>query len=186
MNMSTYSSLSKMHECFVPTGFAAQWANRPVLDERLERRGQACLDRLVNLIPNGSFMVLRVLRVSEPPKSIEIELHRVLPETGGHRIKGKMLPPSQLASFESHCAELIAIATELADRWPAHARPPSLALITDGKILAFNPGCPECASYGWLKEHLSGASPCVPILGEAAHPFAIPRMAHIIEEGVSN
>lgn len=130
-------------------------------------------------------MVLRVLRVSDPPRTIEIELHKVMPEENGHRIKGKLLHQSQVASFENHCAELVAIASDLAERWPAHTRPPALALITDGKILAFNPGRPEGLSYGWLTEHLTGASPCVPILGEATHPFTIPRMAQKIEEGVS-
>lgn len=122
-------------------------------------------------------MIIRVLRINEPPRQLEIEIHRVISDAKGSRIQGKLLEGGQLSAIESNCAELVAIAADLSNRWPDNARPRALALITDGTVLAFNPGRPEARSYSWICDHLTGQSPCAPIFGTSSKPFGIERMA---------
>lgn len=174
--MST-STLPSNLECVVTDGLPASWVTPPPVENRLMRRGAASLEKLDDIIPENAFLVVRVLRIDNPPRALEIELHSVFPESGGHRIVGKLASEKEVADFEGYCPELISIAAELVDRWPRYARPQSVALLTDGKILAFNPGRPEGRGYAWLHDHLSGESPCAHILGENEKPFAISRMA---------
>ena len=123
-------------------------------------------------------MLIRVQRLTEPPRQIEVEIHQVNADPNGTRIRGITVDAEHLAAYEKHCAEIIAIAAELANRWPENARPRAIGLITDGTLLAFNPGRPDARSYAWLHDHLSGQSPCAPIIGESSTPFAIARMAN--------
>lgn len=164
--------------CFVQPGQPARWAKRPELEDRLTRRGTICLKKLKGHIPENSFMLIRVLRLTEPPRQIEVEMHQVISAPDGTRIRGITVDAAHLAAYESHCAEIIAIAAELAHRWPENARPRAIGLVTDGSLLAFNPGRPDARSYAWLHDHLSGRSPCAPVIGESSTPFAIARMAN--------
>ncbi len=175
--MSTYFSRADWLECFVQPGKTASWAQRPLIDERLTRRGKVCLKKLRDHIPASSFMLIRILRINDPPRQIEVEMHQVQSAPGGTRIRGMLVDRAHMAAYESHCAELIAIGAELVSRWPENARPRAIGLITDGQILAINPGRPEARAYSWLHDHLSGQSPCVPVIGETSEPFAIARMA---------
>lgn len=161
----------------LPDGPTATWVTPPPLDERLMRRGTASIERLRALLPENGFILVRVLRIDNPPRAIEIELHSVFSRTKGLEVAGQFASVQEATQFEGHCPEIIAIAAELMERWPRYGRPQSLALMTDGKILACNPGRPEARGYAWIEDHLNGESPCALLLGQSDTPFAIPRMA---------
>lgn len=57
-----------------------------------------------------------------------------------------------------------ALIAYLAGRWPLHAAPSELGVITDGEGVAFAPTRPSPAAPGWLLHHACGETPLQAIL----------------------
>lgn len=146
----------------------------PALEERLLRRVERTLSDIRARLPEDHLLVHRTQRISAPPRKIEIEMHRMHYAGGVPLLTGVDLVRGQRRDWENLCPDLIAVATEIASRWPEAARPSEMALVTDGLRLWFNPGRPDGVGGAWHIEHLTGRSPCAIIHSiDGSTPFAM-------------
>ena len=157
---------------------ASRWLTIPVLDERLVRRIERTLADVAARLPSGHLLVHHTQRIANPPRKVEIEIHKAIYGRDSLTLTQMRLVQGQRKDWENVCPDLIAVASEIATRWPEAARPGEIALITDGRSLWFNPGRPEGARQSWLRDHLSGKSPCAMIhKGEGPMPLQAPESA---------
>lgn len=127
----------------------------------------------------GSVLLHRTLRISNPPKKVELEMYHLESLEDSVTLSPTKLSYGQRKDWENVCPDLIAVASELATRWPEAARPEEIALLTDGCHLWFNPGRPDGASRSWMVDHLDGSSPCAVIhKGKGPLPFDPPTCRH--------
>jgi len=124
----------------------------------------------------GKFVVVRVSRMNRPPRVVETELYCVTPVHEGWMIEMVPLDPVTEEAIEDAVPHLANVARDLCAHWPENSRPESIAIMTDGAVIAFNPGRPNGRKCDWLLSHLAGASPCVLIGGKADAPFGMECM----------
>jgi len=152
----------------------ARWLTIPVLEERLLRRIERTLSDIRARLPEDHLIVHRTQRISSPPRKIEIEMHRAHYAGGVPLLTRVDLVRGQRRDWENLCPDLIAVAAEIASRWPEAVRPSGIALVTDGVRLWFNPGRPDGLDDAWHTEHLTGRSPCAMIHSiDGSMPFAV-------------
>ena len=169
--MSTSTSRAEQKTVLRPSG-ASKWLTAPSFDERMERRIERTLQDIRGKLTKGCILVHRTLRISNPPRKVELEMSRVTVLDHAVVLDPIKLAHGQRKDWENVCPDLIVVASELAMRWPEAARPEDIALVTDGVSLWFNPGRPDGVDHTWLTDHLEGTSPCAMIhRGGRAMPF---------------
>ena len=157
---------------------SSRWLTIPVLHERLVKRIERTLADVAARLPDGHLLVHHTQRISNPPRKVEVEIHKAAYGRQSLTLTQVRLAQGQRKDWENVCPDLIAVASEIATRWPEAARPDQIALITDGRSLWFNPGRPEGAHQSWLRDHLSGKSPCAMVhKGKGPMPLRAPDSA---------
>lgn len=149
------------------------WLSIPPIETRLGKRIMRIMDGIHAELDDCQVLVHRTLRLLHPPKKFELELHILSEEDELITSTEIVLPEGKRSDWEGLCSGFSLISSELAERWPARARPDCIALMTDGKHLWFNPGRPNAENGEWLQSHLSGESPCAIILSkDEIKPFS--------------
>jgi hypothetical protein len=103
------------------------------------------------------------MSIHDAPRIVEIEVCKVTNKEGRIEARPIRIAKGQKVDWENISTGLITISSELAARWPRGAQPDSIAIITDGRHLWFNPGRPGGKASEWLDSHISGESPCAMI-----------------------
>ena len=153
-----------------------RWLSTPPFDERMSRRIERTLADIKARLQSGTILLHRTLRISSPPRKVELEMLRLESDEDSVTLTPVKLAHGQRKDWENVCPDLIAVASELAMRWPVAARPDDIALMTDGCHLWFNPGRPDGSSRSWMIDHLDGSSPCAVIhRGDGPMPFDAPH-----------
>lgn len=75
----------------------------------------------------------------------------------------------------------LALIAYLAGRWPNHAIPPALGVLTDGLGVAFSPDHPSPLDPDWLTRHASGRAELIAIL-----PFELTSSCAILATPVGS
>ena len=155
---------------------SSKWLTIPPLDERMSRRIERTLGDVLAKLPKQTLLIHRTLRISNPPRKVELEIHHIEHDEEVITMTQVKLANGQRRDWENICPDLIAVASELATRWPEAVRPEDIALVTDGCSLWFNPGRPDGLSQSWLRDHLTGKSPCAMIhKGQGEMPLKRPH-----------
>lgn len=149
------------------------WLSVPPVETRLGKRIMRIMNSVHAELDDCQVLVHRTLRLSNPPKKFELELHVLSQENNVVITREVALPEGKQSDWKKLCTGFSLISSELAERWPTRARPDCIALITDGKNLWFNPGRPHAENGEWLQSHLNGESPCAIILSkDEIKPFS--------------
>ena len=145
--------------------FQQDWVKVPDLDHKAQISAARAQSKLVGILreKRAQIAFIQINNLKEPPRRSHITYwyHR----TKGYQGQAAGADTPQNVVELDIGIDMVPIAIDLYRRWPTQERPLTIALLSDGYRLLYNPGRPEGDPTEILAAHRSGIAPAAILLG---------------------